>query len=207
MTAGIRALIVDFGGVLTRAQPATLVTDMAQLVGAGESAFLDAYWVHRRDYDLGLAANQYWARVLGSCGVPRPETRDGLLSALIALDAASWMDYREAMWEVVAAFRKRGGRTAMLSNGVPEVMARVRADRPLERWFDVVVVSCELGVVKPSSRIYQVCLTRLGVEAEEALFVDDRQDNVDTAVRLGLDTIHFRGDPSVALVRERFGLQ
>lgn len=207
MTTGIQALIVDFGEVLTRVQPAALVTDMARLVGAGESAFLDAYRAHRRDYDLGLAANQYWARVLASCGVPRQDTGDGLVSALIAVDAASWMDYREAMWEVAATFRKRGGRTAMLSNGVPEVMARVRADRPLERWFDVVVVSCELGVVKPSSRIYQACLTRLGVGAGETLFVDDRQDNIDAAARLGLDTIHFRGNPSVALVRERLGLQ
>lgn len=145
--------------------------------------------------------------MLGSCGVSRPETGDGLLSALIALDATLWMDYREAMWEVVAAFRKRGGRTAMLSNGVPEVMARVRADRPLERWFDVVVVSCELGVVKPSSRIYQACLTRLGVEAEEALFVDDCQDNIDAAVHLGLHMIHFRVDRSVALVQEHLGFQ
>jgi FMN phosphatase YigB (HAD superfamily) len=36
---------------------------------------------------------------------------------------------------------------------VPEAMARIRADRPLERWFDVVIVSCEVRVAKPDPTI------------------------------------------------------
>jgi len=115
------------------------------------------------------------------------------IDQLIEADVASWTKYREEMWVLARSFRG-GGRTAFLSNGVPEAMARIRAERPLERWFDVVVVSCEVGVAKPDPLIYKICLSRLGVEPNHALFVDDRLENIDAAARLGIQTFHFASD-------------
>lgn len=109
----------------------------------------------------------------------------------------SWTQYRGEAWDLVRSFRAGGGRTAMLSNGVPEVMARVRGERNLESWFDVVVVSCEVGCTKPDPRIYQMCLSRLGVAADRALFVDDRSVNIEAAARLGIQTLHFMGGHSM----------
>ena len=85
----------------------------------------------------------------------------------------------------------------MLSNGVPEVMARIRSERALDSWFDVVVVSCEIGCAKPDPRIYEICLSRLGVAADRALFVDDRTANIEAAAKLGIQTLHFAGDQPV----------
>jgi HAD superfamily hydrolase (TIGR01509 family) len=80
-----------------------------------------------------------------------------------------------------------------LSNGVPEAMARIRTDRPLEGWFDVVLVSCEVGVAKPDRMIFQMCLSQLCVMPSQALFVDDRIENVEGAASLGIQTFHFVG--------------
>ena len=77
-------------------------------------------------------------------------------------------------------------------------MARIRADRNLTRWFDAVLVSYEVGVAKPDPAIYQMCLTRLGVESNRALFVDDRIENVEGATRIGLQTFHFIGTDAVS---------
>ena len=107
------------------------------------------------------------------------------------------------MWTLAKRFRGRGARTAILSNGGPEVTAGLRARRRLEEWFDVVIVSCEVGVCKPDLRIYQLCLSRLGVEPPEALFVDDRQENVEAAATLGLQTVHFTGDHLLPEIRAR----
>ena len=65
---------------------------------------------------------------------------------------------------------------------------------PSTRWFDVVVVSYEVGLAKPDPRIFELCLSRLGAQAGEALFVDDRAENVAAAERLGLRTLLFTGD-------------
>jgi len=172
---------------------------MAAEIGTSSDPFRAAYWRHRPLYDAGLPAREYWGRVLDTLGAGRADQNDGrVIDRLIDADVASWTRYREDVWTLARVFRDDGGRTALLSNGVPEAMARIRADRPLETWFDVVVVSCEVGVAKPDPAIYELCLSRLGVKANEALFVDDRIENLEGAASLGIRTFHFDGDDAVA---------
>ena len=125
-----------------------------------------------------------------------------MIAQLIEADAASWSDFRPDMWELAAAFRALGGRTAILSDGVPEIIERIRAARDLETWFDAVVVSCEVGCCKPDPRIYRLCLERLRCAAADALFVDDRVENLEAAAAEGLRTLHFTGDACVGRLRE-----
>jgi putative hydrolase of the HAD superfamily len=198
-----RALILDFGEVLTKPQPRESIERMATLARLPFDAFVQRYWRHRRAYDGGLPAAEYWARVLDGLG----DLRGNTISHLIETDALSWSDFRPAVWDIAARFRAGGGRTAMLSNGVPEIISRVRAERSLEEWFDVVIVSCEVGCSKPDPAIYHICLERLGVPAREALFVDDRLENLEAAAAVGLGTFHFRGDRSVQGLRDQLGPQ
>jgi putative hydrolase of the HAD superfamily len=123
------------------------------------------------------------------------------VAALIAFDVASWSVYHDEVWALAARFRAAGGRTALLSNSGPEVMARVRAEHPLEARFDVVVNSCEVGLAKPDPRIFRLCLERLGLPAGAALFVDDRADNVEAAAGVGLQTLRFEGPDALDRLR------
>lgn len=191
----IRGLILDYGGVLSLPQRSEWLQAMAQQVGATTEAFRAAYWHHRQLYDSGLPATEYWRLVLSSLGLSNPSAA---VSSLIELDVASWTEYREEVWHLARSFRDRGGHTAFLSNGVPEVMTRIRADRSLEAWFDAVVVSCEVGVSKPNPAIYWLCLSRLGLQAGQTLFVDDRVENIEAAARLGIQTLHFSADDAVS---------
>lgn len=193
----VAGLILDFGEVLVRPQSDAIVADMADLAGLEVDEFRRRYWQHRPVYDGGAPADEYWRLVLG------PNSRSEAIAALKDADARSWTDYREEVWELTAAFRARGGKTAFLSNGVPEVMARVRAERTLADYFDAVIVSYEVGYTKPDRRIYELCLARLGVSAASSLFVDDRSENLAAARGLGMQTVWFRGDASVAEVRSR----
>jgi putative hydrolase of the HAD superfamily len=191
----LRALILDYGNVLTHVQRDHWLEAMATLANASRDNFLAAYWAHRHAYDSGLPARDYWHRVAHAVGCVLD---DATIDRLVELDARSWMEYREHVWDLARAFRAAGGRTALLSNGVPEIMTRIRANRALDQWFDTVVVSYEVGLAKPDPRIFELCLARLGAEAHETLFVDDRADNVEAAARLGLRTVHFTGDDAVA---------
>ena len=193
------ALILDYGNVLSQPQDERWLEAIAAEIGTSSGSFRAAYWQHRPLYDTGIRAREYWRRVLDTLGTGRRgHDEDRLIDRLIDADVASWTQYREDMWTLARVFRDGGGRTAFLSNGVPEAMARIRADRPLERWFDVVVVSCEVGVAKPDPAMYQMCLTRLGVEPCQALFVDDRIENVEGAAKLGLQTFHFVGSDAAS---------
>ncbi len=199
-TVSVDALVLDYGEVLVRAQPPGSVERMAALAGIEEQEFRQRYWRWRLDYDRGvLSDDEYWRRVTdGSATCPPADSVGDLMSQA---DYDSWSDFREDVWDIAAAFKRRGGRTAILSNGVPGVINRVRRHRRLADYFDVVIVSCEVGCTKPDSHIYEVCLGRLGARADATLFVDDRLENLEGAARLGIRTLHFVGDESVDALR------
>jgi putative hydrolase of the HAD superfamily len=194
----LRALILDFGGVLGLPQPRDWYRTMATRLGVGEAAFHKAYWCHRDAYDAGLLVEEYWGRVHASLGLPFASRQ---VAALVESDVQSWTQYRDEVWAIARSFRARGGRTALLSNSGPEMMARVRADRALDAWFDAVIVSAEVGLSKPDARIFELCLSRLQSKPAESLFVDDRDDNTEAAARVGLLTLHFAGDHAVDRLR------
>jgi len=57
--------------------------------------------------------------------------------------------------------------------------------------FEVVVLSGAIGIVKPDPAIYAHALNSLAAEASEAIFVDDRQINVDAGESVGIKSILF----------------
>src|SRR5438309_12092006 len=121
----LEALILDYGNVLSHSQREDRLDAMAAQVGAPLHAFRDAYWRHRHPYDAGLPAAEYWRRVLETLGdSSRALDQEAVIDRLVKADVASWTDYREEVWDLAQSFRVKGGRTAFLSNGVPEAMAR-----------------------------------------------------------------------------------
>ncbi len=61
-------------------------------------------------------------------------------------------------------------------------------------FFDGVVVSADMHIIKPDVRIYEHLIKKYGLKAEECLFIDDRQDNVEGAIKAGMQAIRFKND-------------
>jgi 2-haloacid dehalogenase len=66
-------------------------------------------------------------------------------------------------------------------------------------WFDGRVVSGEEKMRKPFPEFYNLLLSRYNVKAAEALFIDDNLRNVNAALSLGIDSIHFQSAPDLEL--------
>ena len=82
-------------------------------------------------------------------------------------------------------------RLALLSNTDPFHVECLEQQFAFGRHFPVRVYSCSIGASKPSPVIYKAALERLGVPAEDALYVDDIPEFVDAARHVGLDAIRF----------------
>lgn len=85
---------------------------------------------------------------------------------------------------LVTAARRRGLRTALLSN------ADKLGDDDIADLFDTIVLSGQIGFGKPDIRIYLLTAERLGLTPEECVFVDDMISNVHGAVRAGMVGVH-----------------
>ncbi|MGC8855172.1 MAG: HAD family hydrolase [Anaerolineae bacterium] len=91
--------------------------------------------------------------------------------------------------------------TGLISNawsGLREYMEKHRfADA-----FNHIIISAEVGMIKPEAGIYQLALNQAKVRPEAAVFVDDFLENVEAAQKVGMWAIHFR-DPVTTLEQLR----
>jgi epoxide hydrolase-like predicted phosphatase len=201
----IRAVVFDFGGVLTE-PPTPVVTSIAEASGAsvGELAalLLGAYgedgdhpWHRLERGEIPFAELCHWASQEG--------TRRGWRLDLGPLpELMRDLVVREEMIDRVRSLRAEGYVTAIVTNNVREFALAWRAKLPLHELFDVVVDSCEVGLRKPDPQIYRLALERLGgLSPDQAVFLDDFDENVRGAERVGMTGILVGTDWKAALAR------
>ncbi|MDQ3935162.1 MAG: HAD family phosphatase [Actinomycetota bacterium] len=190
----IRAVISDFGGVLT-------------------SPLLQSFVAYERETGVNFqAVGMAMARVAERDGAhPLYELECGRITeaeffALLEAEVpgASFATFRdsyfahleanEPMVDYMRSLRARGLRMALLTNNVREWEPHWRAKIPaVDEIFEVIVDSGFVGMRKPDPRIYELTLERLGdgLRAEECVFVDDLDVNCEAARTLGMRPVLF----------------
>jgi putative hydrolase of the HAD superfamily len=179
-----RAVIFDFGGVLCFHPAKERFAAIAEMLGVPTLRLLEIFWARRLEYDGGqLDARAYWTYVAGAAGKTLSESE---LPALTRLEVELWTNYDRRILDWVAELQKQGVRTAVLSNLPRSIGENLRATPGFLDPFDHVTFSFELGVVKPQPEIYHDALRGVGVEPGQALFLDDKPENVEGAQAVGL---------------------
>ena len=192
MTA-VRAIVTDFGGVLTnplfegfahvqeqRGVPleelGAAMARIAERDGENPLFRLERGEVTEAEFLAALDAELGGPRRLADFG-------EVYFSGLRANgEMIDWLrDARE----------RRGLRLALLTNNVREWEPLWRRMLPVDELFEVVVDSAFVGMRKPDPRIYELTLERLALPAAECAFLDDLEVNVDAAAALGLRAVRF----------------
>lgn len=81
---------------------------------------------------------------------------------------------------------------ALISNAPSKLIRSILAENDLEKYFDEIIVSSEVGIVKPSPEIFQLTLQKLVVDPSEAVFIDDNIRHVSGAKEVGIQAIEFK---------------
>jgi putative hydrolase of the HAD superfamily len=194
----IRAVVSDFGGVLTtpllkgfeRFQADTGVPAEAFGAALAHAAAGDDGRNPLFELEVGAISEGEFLATLEreiSAGLGRPVELHGFAERYMgALDA------NEALFAHYRALHARGIRFALLTNNVREWEPLWRSKLPVDEIFETVVDSAFVGLRKPDAAIYAIVLERLGLPAEECAFVDDIAVNVEAARALGFAVVHFR---------------
>jgi glucose-1-phosphatase len=95
---------------------------------------------------------------------------------------------------------------ALLSNTDPIHVAHIEATYSFVRLFPARVYSCHVGSSKPSPVIYHHALREVGAMPDEAVFIDDMQENVVAAASLGINAFHFTSADELLAEFSRLGL-
>ncbi|GAA4864664.1 hypothetical protein GCM10025787_57990 [Saccharopolyspora rosea] len=208
--AGVRAVIFDYGGVLTTPGGAA-IRAWTSAEGIDPATFSAALkdWLSREAppgtpvhrLETGEISPEEFNRALAArlrSVDGGPVEPDGLVQRIFAR-----MRSEPATLELVRLLRDNGVRTALLSNS----WGNSYPWHLLDGLFETAVVSGEVGLRKPDPGIYQLTLRRLDLPADQAAFVDDGAPNIAAAEQLGLRAV-LHTDPATtrARVAELVGL-
>ncbi len=196
----VKAIIFDYGNVLSEAQNDTEIRGMAAVFDLPVSDFANAYWRFRVAYDEAkLEPREYWDAVARTVSRSIAESQ---LSRLIVLDSLSWMYPRTVIADWASALHQAGFPTALLSN-MPVTLRDALAGCAWLPPFYHRTLSCDVKLSKPSPEIYLNCLHGLNLAPSEVLFLDDREPNVRAARDLGMHALQFTTPAALAAELDR----
>ena len=182
--SNLRAVIVDYGDVISLPADPSVMSWMSSLFQVPHERFRYLYGLFRHDYDRGtLDAAQYWTKIGEANGVMLGAEQ---IAQLRQADVTMWGRLNPRILSWTNELRRAGFKTAVLSNMHSDMVDHLRVNGEWTKRFDFLTLSSSLGTAKPDPEIFQYCLKGLGVPAEEAMFIDDREANVEAAVRLGV---------------------
>ncbi len=120
---------------------------------------------------------------LETLGLERPGLRDRLLHLYLTLAAFPEVP------DVLARVRRAGLRTAVLSNGTPDMLTAAVAGAGLAGAFDAVLSVEEVGAFKPDRRVYQLAVDRLGIASRAIAFVSSNGWDAYAASAFGMQVV------------------
>ncbi len=183
------AIVFDFGGVLLDWNPRHLYRRFFGEDTAALESFLTEIgfnaWNLEQDHGrpfaiaVALLSAQFpqYADLIAAYDVRWDETIAGPIQPTV---------------EILRALKAAGYPVYGLSNWSAEKFNEVRSKYAFLDWFEDMVISGEVRLIKPDPRIFHLLLERIGQNAEDCLFIDDSAANITAAQALGFQTIHFK---------------
>jgi len=180
----IRAVILDYGDVISHPADPAIIAEMAEMFRLPEERFRELYGSFRNAYDRGsLHAEEYWSNIAQAAGVVLSAEK---IAELRRMDVAMWSRLNHAILRWAEQLHMSGLKTAVLSNMHADMVQHLRANRGWTKSFDCITLSSVIRMAKPEAGIFQHCLDCLCVAPQEALFIDDRENNVRAAEAQGI---------------------
>ena len=197
----IRNIVFDMGNVLIRFDPPYFL-DKAGITDPDDRELI------LRELFLSVE----WAQM--DAGTLTEETAEPLILARIPERLRSsvsdllfhWADRRNeipGMKELVLRLKEAGYAIYLLSNA-SKAQHRYWPGYEVSRYIDGKLISCDVKVVKPCHRIYELFTEQLSLKPEECLFIDDAPANVAGAIACGWQGIVFHGSAEELEKKLRF---
>jgi epoxide hydrolase-like predicted phosphatase len=182
----IRAVFIDFGGVIVRTDDKRPRFRQAERLGMTSNDLEKIIFeseTSKRASIGEIPEEAHWQAVAAALGVSRQES-DKITAEFFSGDRVdiSLLDFLRSL----RPERKVG----LISNAWSGLRALITRQK-FDDVFDEMIISAEVGLIKPDPRIYRLALEKLGARPEETVFLDDVLVNVEGARSVGMNAIQF----------------
>jgi len=196
----IKSIIFDCGGVWSTTILRNMARDLAKKHNA-DFEFLNNE-IHRMwsQYKVAeISGEHFWKYFAGAANTG--ENFEEMMEISLS--------YIKIMPETIEIVKKLKGKykTGIISNNADEWVEKIKTLVDVDALFDVAIFSNEVKVAKPGREIFDIYLKKIGLLAEECIFIDDIPRNIEAAKNLGFNTIHFESAEQLKKELEKFGVK
>ena len=191
----IRAVFFDLGGVILRTEYQAPREHLAEKLGMEYDDLVKVVFDSESGYKASIGAitpDEHWAAVIKRLKRPASEL-EAIRHEFFAGDIID-----RTLLEFLRSLRGTY-KTGLISNAWGDLREYIVREK-FDDAFDHMIISAEVGAVKPEAKIYEIALEQAGVLANEAVFVDDFAVNIEGCEKVGMQGIYFR-DPESALLQ------
>lgn len=180
-----KAIGFDYGGVLNISKP--IMPGLAEIFGIPQNELREEYLKHNHLANVGdMSYEDLWTKVatqLGQAGKAE--------QAVAHMHQQHSKEFDPLMLMLAEELRQKGYKTGLLSNNTKVNGARLR-EEGLDKYFDVFLISAEIGIQKPDPEAFQLLIDKLDVLPEELIFIDDSESSLRLAENIGYHPILFK---------------
>jgi 2-haloacid dehalogenase len=189
MHTTIQAILFDFGNVLLEWNPRYVYRRYFPNDEAAMERFL--HEVNFMEWNAQQDKGRAFAEGVAELSKQFPHYAD-----LIQAYHENWRDsignHFEGTVQLMKQLKDAGYSIYGLSNWSAETFPIAREQYDFFDLLDDIIISGEVGSIKPEPEIFQIALKRIGKPANQCLFIDDALINIEQARRMGFATIHFQ---------------
>ena len=183
----IKAIIFDFGRVISAQKPTTLFRSYEDELGLEPGTINSIMFDSEAWQDVLVGhktAEEFWHAIGPKLGLKSVNEVDAFRHRYSADE-----EINQGVLDVIS--RLHGTyKLAVLSNSPPG-LTNWLADWNVLNFFDVVFCSGDEGIAKPDPKAFELTLERLGVKPKEVVFIDDTREHVNAAQKIGLQGVLF----------------
>lgn len=179
-------IFIDFGGVIVRTEDRLPRTRAAEKLGLTTRELEKIIFESESSLRASIGEipeEAHWQAVAATLKVDRAEVKR-IVDEFFAGDKVD---------ETLLSFlrsQRQDRKVALISNAWSGLRGYITG-KGFSDVFDQMIISAEIGVMKPDARIYKLALEEVGAKAEESVFIDDVLENVEGACSVGMVGIHF----------------
>lgn len=195
----IRVILFDMGGVYLHGSFVDFVNRAYKILGIKKSFHVDKEVVFDEALNKGIVTLEECFRKYFDVPIS-----DGQMKKIKDL----WMSTCKPLDEMVNLVKslKKNYRLGIISNS-DAVNSKNYSEWGWYDHFELLILSHEVGVIKPDKKIYELAIQKLKVKPEECLFIDDQEDCLKPARELGMETILFKSVPQLKEELKKRGIK
>ena len=198
----MKAIIFDFGNVICSFDNTIFIKNISEITGKDAPELHDMVYTASdvtRRYETGqLSSDEFYAEVTETCGLS--VSKEDFFQAFTGI-----FQPNTAMIELIKIVAGRY-KTGLLSNTNEWHFEHIIRPSEVYSLFDAESLSYQVKVMKPDRKIFEDIVSKLNVNAEECIYIDDILRYAEAAHSLGIHGIHYTSQGELMRALEKLNI-